>query len=297
MKILTPEQSQDYDIVRALAEQATHKNVCNIKILRGRNSYNYLIDDHIILKLPQSEETATTYPTIAQNAPVLQEHLSVQIPQPSFHILDIHKNPTPALTYECIDGQTMTRIQFHEKSQHDREYYMDQLAQIIHEIHLIPTTQLPVIPPSAFQIGTQKLFATSPLLASVSHEVLRRIFASDSGPLAHFDLHSDNVCTTPKSKIVGIIDLEGIVRGKPYLSFRPTLYSPKNLEYLTSRYISSYPHELSRVQLKAFQSTYNSILSLCCFAQFVCGKRKEEIFDRVQDHRLLTKMFREYDRK
>ena len=294
MTILTPEQSQDYTFIRSLAEQATHLQINSIQLLRGQSSYNYLLNQHLIFKLPQRKENLPSYRTIAKNAPVIQKYLSVRIPQPQIHSLFINGEPCQALTYEQIPGHTVPILEFCRFPQRQREYYFDQLAHIIHDLHSVPASQLPAPPPVALQVGLQKLFKRHAYLSTALQTTLQHCMGSRGDALIHKDLHSDNVCIGKNNQIVGIIDLEGIVRGQPFLSFHPTLYAPKDLQYLTRRYMSNYPKELSRLRLSIFQRSYNTMFYLLYLAQLMRPSTRVASIG-VQEHHALARAFKSYD--
>ena len=158
MAYLSSIEASDCSVVRKLAEQAFGRSVHDVLPLGGLIAHNFMVDNQRVFKVASSRSCVDDWQRLVANAPVLQQHLSVQIPIPTLHILKHGSEQIPAISYERLPGFCMSRAMFAEKDDAFKKNYFSQLSEKIHELHQVSPDVLPARPLTVLQQAVNMLF-------------------------------------------------------------------------------------------------------------------------------------------
>lgn len=281
------QSSTDQSKIRQLAEQALHRPVSDIRPLGGYISYNYLVNQDTIFKLASSRSNLSDWYRLAANAPIIQQHLSVQIPIPALHFLNDNGKIIPALSYQQLPGQPISRRDFATRPEAFKQSFFEQVTDCIHQLHQIPPEILPVKPPNAFEESACKLFRDKKSQVRFA-KIAKYFFLNHVSPtvLLHADLHTENICFDG-NKIVGLLDFDTLCTGHPSFEFRPMLYQkPEDLQKLVHYYSQRYPSELDPALSRNFIKKFNMIFKLFWLINYLKPQNaKRTTFEQiVQTH-------------
>ena len=158
MGYLSSTEAADSSVVRKLAEQAFGRSVGPIVPMVGLVAYNFQVNNDRIFKIASSRSNINDWQRMVVNSPVLQRHLSVEIPMPTLHILQHENREIPAISYERLPGMVITRQMFAEANDTFKKDYIAKLNEKIYELHQVSPDILPARPLSVFQQAANMLF-------------------------------------------------------------------------------------------------------------------------------------------
>ncbi|MBQ3696280.1 MAG: aminoglycoside phosphotransferase family protein [Alphaproteobacteria bacterium] len=263
MAYLSSIEASDCSVVRKLAEQAFGRSVHDVLPLGGLIAHNFMVDNQRVFKVASSRSCVDDWQRLVANAPVLQQHLSVQIPIPTLHILKHGSEQIPAISYERLPGFCMSRAMFAEKDDAFKKNYFSQLSEKIHELHQVSPDVLPARPLTVLQQAVNMLFNNKTARKYVP-KIAKCLFpySSDHPVLLHTDLHAENICFDGK-KITGLLDFDSLSIGHPVFEFRPKLYKKEeDLHMILNDYIQRYPSEVSRPVAEDFLRKFDTVFFL-----------------------------------
>lgn len=251
---LTRVQAQDEKLICYLAEQAISEPISTIRPLsEGLTSHNFEINKHIIFKVPGQTTPIKQWLKQSQFAPILQKHLSCQVPQPKITTVFLNSTSNEALLsshYEKISGRTIRYSKtFNKQDKKTKIYIFEQLADIVQQLHSISPNSLPVQLPTTetflMNMFSQIVGKLSSKQEKIIHQLVhfpwigfRKDLKFDS--LCHCDLRCANICLDDRKKITGILDFDSLSLGQPFFEFRPFLYGSHNHEADTKLFYHIY---------------------------------------------------------
>ena len=277
MAYLSSHDAADSSVIKKLAEQALSRSVGTVEPLGGLIAHNFEVDHRHILKIASPRSCIEDWKRLTVNAPVLQQHLSVQIPIPMLHVLQHGKDEIYALSYEKLPGMTISREKFADAADAFKKDYIVKLNEQIYELHKISPDVLPIRPPTVFEQATDMLFNNKKIRKYVP-ELTKYLFpySSDCKVLLHTDLHTENICFDGK-KITGILDFDSLSVGHPIFEFRPKLYKNEtDLSLMLNDYITKHPSEISKPIAKDFLIKFHTLYFLFFMMSLVKGNKKNK---------------------
>ena len=233
---LTEDQKKDFHLIRYLAEQAVSEPVYSLAPLNGGwISSSYEINGHIIFKIPGPRTPVDNWKKASLCAPVMQQHLSYQIPQPQLKTVFLNSTSEEGILssfYEKIPGHIIDSNEFTKQDPKFKKSFFEQLSVATQELQAIPTERLPCsliksedffkqflkmqisYAPDNWQKRTQNLFA----------RLLTKLKAKNHPVICHSDLRANNICLDDRDRLVGILDFDSLQQGIPAIEFHPRLY-------------------------------------------------------------------------
>ena len=236
---LTEKQSEDKALICELAGQALARPVMHLEKLDGLISYNYEINHKYIFKLPSKYTFPNTWVLQERYMPILQTHLTYQIPQPQTSIVWTgEKQALTAMSYPKIEGRCVgDTFAFAQKERPFKIRFFEQLSEAVNQLHQVPISHLPLEIPTKEE-GFEESFFSDTIQKEASYlkrKIIHALFhdpffglgqsADRTNVLAHSDLHSNNVLLNDKGELVGLLDFDTLGRGDRFWEFRPRLYA------------------------------------------------------------------------
>ena len=230
-------EAKNFELVRFLATQAISFPVTNINRLPGTMAYNYEINYKYIFKLPNEYTLTDDWLHQSQCAPILQKHLSFQIPSPQLKTLFLPEKRTILSSfYPKIEGICLSDdLAFAAKNKPFKIHFFEQLSDAAAQIHAIPLEELPFQPPTKIDYLEKCFFKGCEGDNYLSKKLLRKLLHNSflglgksglkTSLLAHTDLHSGNVLLNDKNELVAVLDFDAMVRGDRFLEFHADLYA------------------------------------------------------------------------
>ena len=293
---LTNEQANDKKLIRYLAEQAVPEPISSLVPLEGGiTSHNFEINQHLIFKLPGRTTPIEHWIQQTICAPVLQKHLSCQIPQPRLNPVFLNSTSEGGLlssSYEKIEGKTIIHAKdFFKKDKAFKVHFFEQLSDLAQQIHSISPSSLPIQPPTAEEF-LKKLFLKSvgritPFQEKNLHKIIHSsVFGFNeklpSSTLCHCDLRSANICLDKKNNIIGILDFDSLNRGEPFFEFRPMLYGTKKHEADTKLFHQIYCQRTGYpINMSNFKKMRRLFWSLCIFSSLCKVGNSKKIQEKI----------------
>lgn len=247
---LTPDQANDKDFVKNLAEQAIRKPITSFQRLSGLMAYNYEANHRYIVKFPSLKTNQDDWLRQSQYMPVLQDKLSFQIPIPHITtVQDGQKKSFISSWYEKIEGSCIAdTFEFSQKDIKFRTNFFEQLSDAVHQIHCVRPNELPFELPTKQEILEKyffKQFTSKPtyyqkkFFRKLAHNSVLGLgkCAEKTSVLTHSDLHCANVVLNDKNQLVGLLDFDTFGRGDYFWEFRPLLYEdPQDISLFKKTY-------------------------------------------------------------
>ena len=215
-----------------------------VQIADGFSSHVFVVGDEVILRVAKNRETAIQQAKEFEVLPRLQGRLSVQIPQPRWHLEFSEHFPFGAIAYPKITGRPFDLAL---SNQVDLENVASSLATFLLELHSLEPHVLsdqqdnePALLWEAVKsvLRTHLDEAGYAVAETWWHSFAQRSSASKGNPmkLVHGDLWGENIILNDSlSQVVGIIDFEWLTRGDIAQDFAPQRYVSPDFADLVSR--------------------------------------------------------------
>lgn len=237
-------EAKDYNLICHLAKQVVPEVIIDMKRLPGTMAYNYEINHKHILKLPNEYTNQEDWLRQAQLAPILQQYLTFQIPQPQLKTLHLSDGKTVlSSSYPKIEGICLSNdYQFAAQKKPFKIRFFEQLSDAAAQIHAIPLEELPFQLPTKIDYLEKCFFKRCKGDNYLPKKLFRKLLHNSffglgksglkTSLLAHTDLHAGNVLLNDKNELVAVLDFDTLVRGDRFLEFHPDLYADSLDTYL-----------------------------------------------------------------
>lgn len=281
---LTYEQSNDHNLIGYLAGQVVTDPIVSVKRLPGSMAFNYEINHKHIFKLPNEYTSTDDWLHQSQCAPILQSHLTFQIPTPQLKTVHTpDKQSLLSSSYSKIEGTCLMDKAFATKTIPFKKNFFEQLSDAADQIHAIPPSDLPFELPNKIEYLERSFFKNFRGDTYLPKKLFRKLMHNSflglgksglkTSLLAHTDLHSGNVLLDDKGKLIGILDFDMMVRGDRFLEFRPELYEdPYDMRLFRKTYQEHTGHKIDAndlYQQDMAQKTLRWFWALCSLYQFL----------------------------
>ena len=286
--LLTWEQSFDKTLVRYLAEQMISGSVSSIKRLKGGASYNYEVNRRFVVKLPMLEASRQEWTRQSLCAPIIQSHLSVQVPCPEVKAVFSsvsEKEPIYGIYYEKIGGHTIPNSKFVHYPMHKKISFFEQLSSIMSEIHALNPEELPIRVPRYREQRKMWQFLPKNMIWDYFMRQLDDPKTSEErNIICHTDLHPENLCVSG-NKIVGVLDFDSMTFGNAGLEFRPFCYKASDLKLLMKIYQKKSQKSLDAAKIMRVKRAWDMLYLIYALSPFGRSKKNR----RYREKRALWK--------
>lgn len=233
---LTEAQKKDYQLIRYLAEQVVSEPIYSISPLNGGwISTGYEINGHTIFKIPGPRAPIDNWKKASLCAPIMQQYLSYQIPQPKLKTIFLNSTSKEGIlssSYEEIPGHIIDSNEFTKEDPKFKHRFFEQLSVATQELHTIPSEKLPcqLIKSEDFfeQFLKMQITYTSKAHQKWAQNIfsyfLKNLKRKPHPVICHSDLRANNICLDDRDRLVGILDFDSLQQGRPAIEFHPRLY-------------------------------------------------------------------------
>lgn len=277
---LTAKQAMNKELIKELASQMIGP-VHSLQELRGRISFNYLVNGKYIFKLPSHRTRTSFWEKQHYNLPRLQEYLKYQIPIPQIDYLDLSGSKITACCYPKIEGKVSTKSAFRQLPLFKKIPFFENLSEAIVQLHRVNPDILP-LPLSNYADALNVFLSNNqsqenyPYLKDVEETFQQQGIPLKRTSLCHLDLHAENIVSDDKNKIVGILDWDNLCIGEPFMEFRTALYSPSDLRILRKIYQSKTPKKIDPRKFQCMDDLYIQMKELFFLGELMNSPSKWE---------------------
>lgn len=262
---LTNEQAHDKKLITELAGQIIGP-IYDVQELRGRISFNYLINGKHVLKLPSHRTEPTFWKRQSRNLPSLQEQLKYQIPTPKVSQLTLGKKQVMGYCYPQIKGEVMTKSNFRQLSLLKKIAFFEKLSEVVEQLHKINPNILPEPLPS-YSDALASLLSNNQAgnrirLQDIENAFHQKGISLNKTSLCHLDLHAENIVLDDKNNIIGILDWDNLCLGETFMEFRTNLYKPSDLRILRNVYQQKTHQQINPEAFQCMDDLHKQMLGL-----------------------------------